>query len=176
MTGTGVLPRIQLCPDGSYCCNNDAYCCDKGKGHFLDPSGKIISNPYITKTTASETSPAAQATTVAATTVHATPTGSASSSRGLSAAAEGVIGALAGVLFLTFVAAGLFTCKKRRQVHSLKSEPPMPPPQMESYDLYQQDHTASKGYAPAELRAFDGPASPVRRELASELAPSRMSA
>ena len=68
VTGTGVLPRIQLCPDGSYCCNNDALCCSKKAGKFIDPSGNLISNPYTTKTSG-PTSAAAQATKVAATTV-----------------------------------------------------------------------------------------------------------
>lgn len=164
-----------MCPDGSYCCSNDAYCCQKNQGIFVGPTGNIITNPYTTKTT-SQTSPVAEATTVAATTVHATPTASASSnSQGLSAAAEGVIGALAGILLLTLVAAGLFVWKKRREVRNLKSEAPVPPlPQV--YDLYQHDQKASLGYAPAELRGVDGATQPVRRELASELAPSRMSA
>ena len=175
VTGTGILPRIQMCPDGSYCCNNDALCCDKKNGTFLDPSGNIIPNPYTTKTT-SQTSPAAQETTVAATTVHATPSASASDSQGLSAAAKGVFGAMAGVLLLTLIAAGLFVWRKRREVRNLKSKSMDSPPTTQLYDLYQHEQKAVIGYPPAELRGVDGTSPPVRGELASELAPSRMSA
>ena len=174
VTGTGVLPRIQLCPDGSYCCNNDALCCSKKAGKFIDPSGNLISNPYTTKTPG-PTSAAAQATKVAATTVHATPTAS-SSSNGLSPAAEGVIGALAGILFLTLVAAALFVWMKRRELHNLKHDSMQTQSTMQPYHVPQYQYVGKEPLPytppepPAELRN-----TPMRGELASELGPSRMS-
>ena len=164
-----------MCTDGSYCCNNDATCCSKKNGKFLDSKGNIISNPYATNTPATGTSPAAAV--AAATTVHAAPTTSASNSRrGLSATAEGVIGALAGVLLLTLIAAGLFVCMKRRQIHSLKADSMAKQSSPEVYHSYQHDPKSAMGFAPAEMGGADQTSPSVRRELASELEPSRMSA
>ncbi|KAI4092332.1 MAG: hypothetical protein LQ344_003577, partial [Seirophora lacunosa] len=151
VTGTGMLPRIQMCPDGSYCCNDDALCCSKGAGKFVGPDGNIISNPYTTDASttsaATPTSPAA-----AATTVQDTPTAAESGSGGLSSAAKGAIGALAGVLLLTIIAAGFFIRRKRRQVSSLKSRP------AETQPMAQEPHgrsyfapKAETGYGRAEL-------------------------
>ncbi|KAL9011252.1 MAG: hypothetical protein Q9173_003889, partial [Seirophora scorigena] len=154
LTGTGMLPRIQMCPDGSYCCNDDALCCSKGAGRFVGPDGNIISNPYTTdaSTTSapSPTSPAAAG--AAATTIQGTPTAAESGSGGLSSAAKGAIGALAGVLLLTIIAAGFFIRKKRREVSSLKSSP------AETQPMAQEPHGRSyfapkeeTGYGRAEL-------------------------
>lgn len=155
-----------MCTDGSYCCNNDATCCSKKKGKFLDPSGNIISNPYTSKTSGTGASLATvTATSVAATTVHASPT--ANSSQGLSAAAEGVIGALAGVLALTLVAAGLFVWRKRRQIHNLNAKSTSIQLSPQIYDSYQHDKNAAMGFAPVELRGGGATNSPVRRELES---------
>ncbi|KAI4271203.1 MAG: hypothetical protein L6R35_006559 [Caloplaca aegaea] len=49
-----------------------------------------------------------------------TPTAVESGSGGLSTIAKGAIGALAGVLLLTVIAAGFFIWRKRREVSSLK--------------------------------------------------------
>lgn len=38
---TGVFPRATQCDDGSWCCNNNAECCDQGAGVFLDATGGI---------------------------------------------------------------------------------------------------------------------------------------
>lgn len=30
-----------FCADGKHCCDNDPQCCEKGRGVFLDESGKV---------------------------------------------------------------------------------------------------------------------------------------
>lgn len=155
-----------MCTDGSYCCNNDVTCCSKKEGKFLDPSGNIISDPYTTRTTATRASLATvTATSVAATTVHAAPV--ASRSQGLSAAAEGVIGALAGVLALTLVAAGLLVWRKRRQIHSLNAKSMSMQVSPQVHHSYPHDRNAAMGFAPVELRGGGATNSPMRRELES---------
>ncbi|WEW58826.1 hypothetical protein PRK78_004294 [Emydomyces testavorans] len=41
---SGFLPRVTKCPDGSYCCDSDIKCCEKGKGIVLDGKGNIVNN------------------------------------------------------------------------------------------------------------------------------------
>ncbi|KAL2123540.1 hypothetical protein VTJ04DRAFT_3995 [Mycothermus thermophilus] len=36
-------PRVKTCEDGSFCCDNDPYCCERGLGIFLDESGNVVS-------------------------------------------------------------------------------------------------------------------------------------
>jgi hypothetical protein len=40
----GHLPRIEACPDMTFCCDNDPDCCSKGKGVKLDGRGNIVSS------------------------------------------------------------------------------------------------------------------------------------
>lgn len=42
------FPRVKICDDGSFCCDNDLACCDAGRGTFLDADGNIISEPAET--------------------------------------------------------------------------------------------------------------------------------
>lgn len=47
----GKLPRVVVCDDGSLCCDNDAGCCTRGLGIFLDESGNRISSRATAATT-----------------------------------------------------------------------------------------------------------------------------
>ncbi|KAM5341486.1 hypothetical protein ACJ41O_014517 [Fusarium nematophilum] len=63
----GRFPRVKLCSDGSYCCDNDAGCCSAGRGTFLDAEGNVLDGPSATSSSeASETSTAAAETTESA--------------------------------------------------------------------------------------------------------------
>ncbi|KAL2145182.1 hypothetical protein VTI28DRAFT_7818 [Corynascus sepedonium] len=37
-----LFPRVETCPDGSYCCDDDPECCEKGLGVFLNESGNTV--------------------------------------------------------------------------------------------------------------------------------------
>ncbi|KAF2231013.1 hypothetical protein EV356DRAFT_552771 [Viridothelium virens] len=53
-TTTGFLPRINICDDGSYCCDNDPSCCVDKKGALLDATnGEVISFANTTNTSSS---------------------------------------------------------------------------------------------------------------------------
>lgn len=41
-TATKALPRVNICPDGSYCCDNQPNCCLDKTGVFLDNNGVAI--------------------------------------------------------------------------------------------------------------------------------------
>ena len=41
----GFFPRVTICDNGSYCCNDDVQCCSAGRGVFLDSTGAIVSSP-----------------------------------------------------------------------------------------------------------------------------------
>ena len=139
----GTLPRIQMCPDGSYCCDEaGALCCSNKNGSFVDPSGNVISNPYTAKAAATGT---AQPISTNTTTQ---PTASPVSSQGLTSAAKGIIGALAGVLCLTLAAVGFFVWRKRRAQSDL---------------IALQRHKTQMGYAPAELRGVDASELPATK-------------
>ena len=147
----GTLPRIQMCPDGSYCCDEaGAHCCSNKNGTFVDPSGNVISNPYTAKAAATGT---VQPTSTNTTTQ---PTESPKSSQGLTPAAKGIIGALAGVLCLTLAAIGLFFWRKRRETHDAQSKlEALQRQEMQINGMQQQDQKGMMGYAPAELRGPD---------------------
>ena len=38
----GLLPRVERCADGSYCCDTDPKCCSERAGTFLDGRGNIV--------------------------------------------------------------------------------------------------------------------------------------
>lgn len=162
VTHLGVLPRIQLCSDGSYCCNDDALCCSKKAGKFLDPSGNIVAKYYNSRPSATS------ASTPAATTVHAAS--AASASNGLSTAAKGAIGALVGVVvLLTVLWACIFFRRRRREVANLRSKPIALEPRTPSQDVVGYYLKGGMGYGPAELRGIDGMKTSSPREMASEL-------
>lgn len=150
-----------MCDDGSYCCNDDALCCSKGEGKFVDPRGNIIPNPY----TSQALTPAA--TTVAITTVYPTPTASASHSDGLSGAAKGAVGALAGVLLITAIAAAFFIRRKRREIRSLKDHPTQIQLTTPLYDHTRLNQKEEMGFGPAEMTGMTPSDTPGPRELAS---------
>ena len=52
----GLLPRVERCPDGSYCCDTDPKCCLKGAGTFLDGRGNIVSTSSSSSSTPLPTS------------------------------------------------------------------------------------------------------------------------
>jgi hypothetical protein len=41
----GFFPRVNICDNGSYCCNDDVQCCSAGRGVFLDSTGAIVASP-----------------------------------------------------------------------------------------------------------------------------------
>ncbi|KAK0639708.1 hypothetical protein B0T16DRAFT_423593 [Cercophora newfieldiana] len=47
----GLLPRVEVCPDGSLCCKSDPACCENGLGVFLDESGNVVSSRGTAATT-----------------------------------------------------------------------------------------------------------------------------
>ncbi|KAL8979101.1 MAG: hypothetical protein Q9177_006229, partial [Variospora cf. flavescens] len=154
-----------------------------GNGKFVGPDGNLISNPYttaasitfaLTSTTFAPTSTTFAPTPANTTTVGAqgTPTALESGSGGLSTIAKGAIGALAGVLLLTVIAAGFFIWRKRREVSSLKpisSAEIQPVGQQYQYQHQHPDGSffapgAEAGYRRAELGSYLIPTP----ELASE--------
>ncbi|RFU32878.1 hypothetical protein B7463_g3474, partial [Scytalidium lignicola] len=80
--GNGFFPRVTLCPDGKYCCNDQPNCCESGSGVFLDGVGDIVSSrPSSTPSTAtvsSSTSSTSLPPSTAATTT--SPQGAANTS------------------------------------------------------------------------------------------------
>ena len=168
VTGTRILPRIQMCTDGSYCCNDDALCCSKGEGKFVNARGNLISNPYTTASSQQTTESTAfqsQPTSATGAATAPVPAAPASTSGGLSAAAKGGIGALSGVLFLVVIVAGLLLWTARRKTHSLKAAPTY---LQSTADPHDQPLSAQKreiGYGPAELRVVDRANTGGPREL-----------
>ncbi|KAL8762160.1 MAG: hypothetical protein Q9184_001796 [Pyrenodesmia sp. 2 TL-2023] len=167
-----------MCSDGSFCCNDDALCCSKKEGKFIDARGNLISNPYTIKTSQSATTSTSSqpqpTSAVAAATTPATPTASASTSSGLSAAIKGIIGALAGVLVLVAIAASFLVWRARRKRRKLKTAPTQLQPTVESYDQALAAQKQEMGYGPAELRVLNRVNTDGPRELASDHETSRM--
>ncbi|KAI4219718.1 MAG: hypothetical protein LQ349_008277 [Xanthoria aureola] len=167
-----------MCNDGSYCCNDDALCCSKKEGKFVNARGNLISNPYTTARSESSTVSASsqpQPTSTAAAADASDNTGgdtplpadSGSRSNGLSAAAKGGIGALAGVLVLVAVAASFFVWRTRRKFGGLKAAPTQTQPTTEQDVQTMSAQKHEMGYGPAELRVTDRGNSDGRPELAS---------
>ncbi|KAM0279203.1 hypothetical protein ACHAQH_004748 [Verticillium albo-atrum] len=62
----GRFPQVTICEDGSFCCNNDAQCCERGRGTFLDERGNIIDGPESSSSSRSSAPTSAAAASTAA--------------------------------------------------------------------------------------------------------------
>ncbi|KAL9016657.1 MAG: hypothetical protein Q9185_005984 [Variospora sp. 1 TL-2023] len=169
---------------------NDALCCSKGNGKFVGPDGNLISIPYttaasitfaltstifaLTSTTFAPTYTTFAPTPANTTTVGAqgTPTAVESGSGGLSTIAKGAIGALAGLLLLTVIAAGFFIWRKRREVSSLKPVSSTEIQPVGQQYQYQHQHPNGSFFAPgaeAGYRRAELESDPIPKpELPSE--------
>jgi len=58
VTGTGYLPRVIQCSDGSWCCDNEPACCADHEGIVLNGLGAIVSTDSGNPSTSSSVSSA----------------------------------------------------------------------------------------------------------------------
>ncbi|MCJ1481276.1 hypothetical protein MMC06_001433 [Schaereria dolodes] len=75
--GTGFLPRVNTCSDGSFCCDNNPNCCADHEGVVLNGSGEVVSTDSLSISATSTTS--TSATSSPTSTTSNTPTTSSNS-------------------------------------------------------------------------------------------------
>ena len=63
VTGTGYLPRVIQCSDGSWCCDNEPACCADHEGIVLNGLGAIVSTDSGNPSTSSSVSSASSLST-----------------------------------------------------------------------------------------------------------------
>lgn len=131
----GYLPRVNICSDGSYCCDNDPYCCVDKAGLFLSKDGEVIgyANQTTTtsaKSTATSTSSTSSTSSLASVTSSATQTSTSDSntSSGLSGSAKVDVGVGAGVGGLALILLALFWFFYRRRQRKKAAADPQPYP------------------------------------------------
>ncbi|OJD28151.1 hypothetical protein ACJ73_00436 [Blastomyces percursus] len=156
---SGFLPRVNICPDGSYCCVKDTTCCVDKRGFFLNDDGtiKARANETMPQPTSSSTvsnEPPTDAPTVTTTglptdrSITSPPAATSPgdnpqpASSGLSQQAKfGVgFGVAFGIVFLLVIA--FFAWRKRQQKNRLQMNPA-------AYPTYGQ--TGKTGEIPVEL-------------------------
>ncbi|KAI9925077.1 hypothetical protein ASPWEDRAFT_45222 [Aspergillus wentii DTO 134E9] len=120
----GYLPRVNVCSDGSYCCDNDTTCCVDKAGFFLT-DGVITGRANDTTTTTSSATPT---TSLTSSTSPASATASATdtSSSGLSSGGKIGVGVGVAVGGLAILALALFWFLWRRRKNA--AAPPQQQP------------------------------------------------
>ncbi|KAH8814887.1 hypothetical protein F5884DRAFT_154763 [Xylogone sp. PMI_703] len=109
----GFLPRVTLCTDGKYCCDNKPNCCENGNGVYLNDVGAIVPTPPNTSATPTTSLSSSTALPSSSTATTTSPQGAANtsssepSSSGLSTGAK--IGIGVGVPIGVIAVGGLGT-------------------------------------------------------------------
>ena len=159
----GYLPRVNICSDGSYCCDNDPYCCVDKAGLFLSKNGEVIgyANQTTTtsasaKSTATSTSSTSSTSSLASATSSATQTSTSDSntSSGLSKVHVGVGAGVGGLALLLLALFGFFYRRRRRNKAAADPQPypPLLPGQTKPDNWFQLDPVSrTKPAQPAEL-------------------------
>jgi hypothetical protein len=145
---TGFLPRVNVCADGSLCCDAFPNCCEAGQGIFLDSTGQVVSSLQSTsssttftssKSTSAATSASAAASPTSSSPLQLSNSPTSSPSPGLSSGAKAgiVIGAVFGVVIIAALV--VLICIQHRR---LKQERPVPttyivPPDVRQFSSHQ---------------------------------------
>lgn len=118
---------MQICKDGSYCCNNEPTCCDEGKGVFLNEQGFIVSTAGSTTATPTETRGAqggspTSATSATSVAQASAPTASAvETGNGLPSGVKVAIGVVVPVTVLLITALALIIWRLRKHNRGLQA-------------------------------------------------------
>jgi hypothetical protein len=159
---TGYLPRVDICPDGSYCCDNDPTCCVDKQGFFLNSDGVVTARANQTTTT---TTPSTTIATTSTTSSFASPSYTpeqAPSSAGLSQTAKIGLGVGCPAAALLFILLFFFIWRRRQRRQQCegsdaayqKSTPPTPYHEKPGSQLTSEASQPSElAVPPAELAA-----------------------
>ncbi|KAI9697332.1 MAG: hypothetical protein M1820_007838 [Bogoriella megaspora] len=125
----GFVPRVNICPDNSHCCDEDTDCCAKKAGSFLDDNGVVIgfANETSTASTSHSSTVFSSASSTAPTTssaVSALPSLTSPPSKGLSTGAKVGLGVGIPLGVIALLAVGFLAMRyirKARKSHDAGS-------------------------------------------------------
>lgn len=140
-TGTGFLPRVVQCSDGSYCCDNEPACCLNHTGVVLNGNGVVVTTlPSLTSTSSSSSTSATSTSTtssISISVVNSTSLSSATSSTSSAPVApttsststalpkpipyQGIVGGVVGAVAVIASIARFLIWRQRRRVIRLEA-------------------------------------------------------
>ncbi|KFY15100.1 hypothetical protein V492_02228 [Pseudogymnoascus sp. VKM F-4246] len=182
------FPRVTICDDGKYCCNNDPDCCDEGRGAVLNGKGNIVKSTTTDQppsTMETSTKPPSSTSDTTTTTSSTPPTAAAESTGSTNpadsaAAKEAVasgtkiglgVGIPVGVLAIAGLGAFLWFKRRGKRVYATdngyKPSPQGPEAEVAAFPQeYPQELGANE--APQELQGYAKEQSNVPIEMPAD--------